>query len=119
MRAASRIARRIAARFVPALQPTVTCGGCGRTKDEAMHMISGPHVYLCDGCVEQGARQLAPRRPAPDGVRCRFCRQLRAKPDVTTVGDVVLCADCLGLMEAILEEAQTTDRQDTSTDSSR
>jgi hypothetical protein len=84
-----------------------------------MHMISGPNVYLCNRCVEQGARQLAPRRPAPDGVRCRFCRQLRAKPDVTTVGDVVLCADCLGLMEAILEEAQTTGRQDTSTDPSR
>ena len=105
MRRASGIARRIAARFVPALRRTVQCSGCGRSKVEVIHMVAGPNVYLCDRCVEQAAQQLAPRRPAPDAIRCRFCRQLRAQDEVTAVGSVILCADCLGLMETILAEA--------------
>jgi hypothetical protein len=110
MRRASGIARRIAARFVPALRRTVQCSGCGRPKDEVTHMVAGPNVYLCDRCVEQAARQPAPRRPAPDAVRCRFCRQLRAKDDVTAIGSVTLCADCLGLIETILVQAAQSSR---------
>lgn len=68
-------------------------------------MLAGPHVYICDGCVEQAARQLSLREPPPAGVRCRFCHQLRAKDAVTAVGSVTVCADCLGLMESILAEA--------------
>lgn len=105
MQRASGIARRIAARFVPALRRSVHCSGCGRSKVEVIHMVAGPNVYLCDRCVEQAAQQLAPRRPALDAVRCRFCRQLRAKDDVTAVRSVIVCADCLGLMETILAEA--------------
>ena len=73
-------------------------------------MVAGPNVYICDGCVEQAARQLSPRQPPPDGIRCRFCRQLRAKDAVTVVGSVTLCADCLGLMGTILAEAAQSSR---------
>ena len=110
MRRASGIARRIAARFVPALRQTVRCGGCGRSKVEVIHMVAGPRVYLCDRCVQQAAQQLTPRRPPPDAVRCRFCRQLRANDQVTGVGMVTLCADCLGLMETIMAEAAQRSR---------
>ena len=103
------IARRIAA-FVPALRRTVNCSACGRAKNEVAHMVAGPNDYLCDRCIGQAAQQLAPRKPAPDAVRCRFCRQLRAKDDVTAVGGVILCADCLGQMEAILVEAAQPSR---------
>ena len=68
-------------------------------------MVAGPHVYLCGGCVEQAARQLSLRQPSPEGVRCRVCRQLRAKDAMTAVGSVTVCADCLGLMESTLAEA--------------
>jgi len=44
-------------------------------------------------------------KPVVDGVRCRFCRSLRATTDVTRAGDVTVCADCLGLMETILARA--------------
>ena len=96
---ASRIARRI-----------VRCNGCRRLKDEVTYMIAGPNVYLCEHCVAQAARQLAPRslaprRLAPDAVRCRFCYQRRATGEVTTVGSVIVCADCLGTMTSILAEA--------------
>jgi hypothetical protein len=47
---------------------------------------------------------------SPDAVRCRFCRQLRAKGEVTVVGSMTLCADCLGLMETIMAEAAQPSR---------
>ena len=104
------LAWRTAARFVPALRHTVRCSACGREKAGVVHMVAGPGVYLCNYCVEQAATQLAARRPPPDAKRCRFCRQLRATGDVTTVGNVLLCADCLGLMETILAEAAQRSR---------
>ena len=69
-------------------------------------MIAGPEVYLCDGCVEQAGRQLSLRQPAREGVGCRFCRQRRATDAVTAVGNVTVCADCLGLVESVLAEAR-------------
>lgn len=101
----SDMADRIAARFPPALRRPVGCSACGRMKAEVTHMVAGTHVYLCDGCVEQAARQLSLRQPPPKDVRCRFCRQLRAKVGVTAVGSVTVCAECLSLMESILAEA--------------
>ena len=106
MRRTSGIARRIAARFVPTLRVSVTCSACGRPKVDVTHMVAGPDVYLCDRCFEQAARQLAPRRPPADAIRCRFCRQLKPKAETTAVGGVILCTDCLGLMEGILAEAK-------------
>jgi hypothetical protein len=110
MKGAPGIAGRIAARFVPGLTRTVNCSACGRSKAEATHMVAGPNVYICDRCVEQAARQLAPRKPAPDAVSCQFCQQSRAKDQVTAVGGVILCADCLGQIETILAEAAQPSR---------
>ena len=90
--------------------PTVHCSCCGRSKVDVSHMISGPNVYLCERCVAQAAWQLAARRPAPDAVRCRFCHQRRATDEVTTVGRVTVCADCLGTMTSILAEATQPSR---------
>lgn len=99
------LARRTMARFIPGANAVVRCSACKRAKSSSLQMISGPNVYFCSDCIERAARQLAPRRPAPDGVRCRFCRQLRPPRDATHVAGVAVCADCLGLMEQILESA--------------
>ena len=88
----------------------VRCNGCGRLKDEVTYMIAGPHDYMCDRCVAQAARQLTPRRPPVDAVRCRFCRQLRSKDEATNVGSATVCVDCLGVMEGILAEAEQASR---------
>jgi hypothetical protein len=80
------------------------CTGCGRPHGD-VRLIAGPGVYLCSQCIADAAERLAPRKPVVDGVRCRFCRNLRATTDVTRVGDVTVCADCLGLMETILARA--------------
>jgi hypothetical protein len=110
MRSKSGIARRIAARFVPALRTTVRCSACARPRADVTQMVAGPNVYLCNRCLERAALQLTPRHPPPDAVRCRFCRQLRATTDVTTVGTVSLCADCLGSIDSILAEATPPSR---------
>ena len=110
MQRASGIVGRIAAHFAPVLRRTVNCGACGRSNVDVTHMVAGPNVYLCDRCIEQAARQLTPRKPAPDAVRCQFCRQHRAKDEVTAVGGVAVCADCLGLMETILAKAAQSSR---------
>jgi len=100
----------------------VRCNGCGRLKDEVTYMIAGPHVYMCDRCVAQAARQLTPRRPLTprqpltpgqpqvDAVRCRFCHLLRSKDEATSVASVNVCVDCLGLMEGVLAEAEQASR---------
>ena len=98
MRQASRVIR------------IVRCSGCGRLGDEVMYMIAGPHVHMCDRCVAQAARQLTPRRPPVDAVRCRFCRQLRSNDEATRVGSATVCVDCLGMMEGILTEAAQASR---------
>jgi ATP-dependent protease Clp ATPase subunit len=98
--------------------PTVHCSCCGGSKVAVNHMIAGPNVYLCEPCVAQAGRQLAPRRLAPrrlsrlapEAIRCRFCHQLRATGEVTTVGSVIVCADCLGTMTSILAEATQPSR---------
>ena len=94
----------------------VRCNGCGRLKDEVTHMIAGPHVYMCDRCVAQAARQLSrrrpltPRQPPVDAVRCRFCHKLRSKDEATSVGSATVCVDCLGVMEGVLAEAEQVSR---------
>ena len=94
----------------------VRCNGCRRLKDEVTYMIAGPHVYMCDRCVAQAARQLTTRRPLTpgrprvDSVRCRICRQLRSKDEATSVGSATVCVDCLGVMEMVVAEAEQASR---------
>lgn len=106
----SKFARQAVVLLKSPLRTPLRCSGCGRAKDGVRRMIAGPSVYFCDVCVEQAAQQLAPRRPASDAVRCRFCLIPRARTDVTSVGNVVVCAECLGYMEVILAEAKTFPR---------
>lgn len=113
MNSFSRIARRAASRFFTRFAGPIRCGGCGREKGGVLRMVAGPNVYFCDQCFERAAHQLAPRRPAPDATRCRFCRLLRPSNEVTTVGSIVVCADCLGMMDVILAEAAQHPRRTT------
>jgi hypothetical protein len=111
MKRTSGIAARIAARFVPTFGRTsVTCTACGRERADVSKMVAGPKLYICDRCIEQASQQLAPRRLPQVGVQCRFCGQLRANEDVTAVGGVTVCADCLSTLQAILLEATQPSR---------
>jgi hypothetical protein len=94
-------ARWTARRFVPGSQQ-LSCSACGQLRSDRIELVAGLSTYLCSECVERGARQLAPRRPPVDGRRCQFCRNLRAPNEVTQVGAVRVCADCLGIMVEML-----------------
>ena len=105
-----RLARRTAAHFIPQLASPVRCSSCHRAKDDVARLVAGPGVYLCDECFAQAAQQLTPRRPPSNALRCQFCRLLRSTDDVTLIGSVAICADCLGLMDVILAEARDASR---------
>jgi hypothetical protein len=107
MQRISTFARRAAARFIPRLAERVGCTVCGHSPREAK-LISGPGVYLCSDCFELAAKQLAPRHIGPDAERCAFCRMFRAPSDVTHLGALTICADCLGTMESVLAEGRQT-----------
>jgi hypothetical protein len=106
----ARIATRAARRFIRALPQRVNCDGCGQPNGPKTRIVSGPGVYMCADCFHRAASQLAPRRAPPNAVRCRFCRQLRSETDVTAVGSVTVCADCLGSMESVHNAAGQTSR---------
>ena len=110
MRRLSRLARWTAARFIPSLRRVAQCSSCARPVDDGVRMIAGPGVYLCADCFALAARQLAPRRPPADAVGCRFCRQGRSPTEVTRVGAVTICADCLGNIEVMLAEGADASR---------
>ena len=105
----SRFARS-AARLVPGLRTVAQCSGCGRAKPEVAQMIAGPGGYVCNECFQKAAQPLAPRHPPADAVRCRFCLQPRARTEVTSVGSLTICADCLGRIDEILVEAAQSSR---------
>jgi hypothetical protein len=102
------IARQTAAHFIPQLAGTVHCGGCGRAKDAVAQLVAGPGVYVCDECFAQAAQRLPPRRPPSNALRCQFCRLLRSPDDITRIGSVDTCADCLGSIDVILADARET-----------
>lgn len=108
----STIARRAAARFIPRFAERAACTVCGKSPGE-VKLISGPGVYFCSDCFGRAAEQLAPRKPGPNAERCRFCLGLRAPTDVTHVGALTICADCLGTMDTILTEARKGPAPDT------
>jgi len=107
----ARLARRTAARFIPGMSATIRCSACQREKDSSIQMIAGPRVYLCSDCFRRAARQLTPRRPTSDAIRCRFCGSLRVPLDITHVESVAVCSDCLGLMDQMLEAVANSPRE--------
>jgi hypothetical protein len=48
----------------------LACSFCRRSEDEVAKLVAGPHVYICDQCVEIASRIMKdvgpqPRRTAP------------------------------------------------------
>ncbi|MGY1595025.1 ClpX C4-type zinc finger protein, partial [Geodermatophilus sp. SYSU D00708] len=49
----------------------LACSFCGKGTDEVAHLVAGPGVYICDGCVRLCSEVLEEveegRAPAPGG----------------------------------------------------
>ncbi len=73
------------------------CSFCGATSDAVGHLIAGPAVYICDGCVRR--REAG----AVVGGRCDFCGRTD-QPGSEQAADQVahICADCLRFCHEVL-----------------
>jgi hypothetical protein len=101
----ARMARRTVTHLLPPSARTVRCSACAEPRDEQNPILSGPGVYLCRKCFDRITTSLAPRRPPVDAVRCHFCRHFRAPSDIGRAGAMAVCADCLGAMAVVFENA--------------
>ncbi len=86
-----------------ATDEAVHCSTCGRTADEAAHLMAGSDAVICDHCVVKVSRNRT-ELLAADDARCSFCNRSHLESrGVWAIGVVRICSHCLdrslGLME--------------------
>lgn len=112
-RGASSRVRALLGHVIPKQAPTgpqpvasdeaVHCSTCGRTAEEATHLMAGSDAVVCDHCVVKVSRNRQELR-ASDDARCSFCSRTHLEASgVWAIGVVRICSHCLdrslGLME--------------------
>jgi hypothetical protein len=89
----------------------MVCTFCGRPPSEVAKLISGPNVFICDGCVARaeeavsgragGALALARGGKAP----CSFCGKRRSSDKAMVIGpESNVCDACVVLCRQILDD---------------
>jgi hypothetical protein len=96
----------------------IRCSFCNISAADTGHLIAGPAVYICDGCVAaartvaataqpaKGPRSVVLRPAQAEDHECTFCS--RAPQHVESMvkgGRGRICGDCLSLCEDILTES--------------
>lgn len=94
------------------------CTFCERPPSEVSKLISGPNVYICDGCVAagegvlvSGARNRAPAVSALKTARtgraeCSFCGKRRSADRTLVIGPTSnVCESCLKVCRQILDDS--------------
>jgi hypothetical protein len=77
--------------------PDRRCSFCGRARVEVKKLVSGPRVYICDGCAAVA--------PGPlEHADCSFCGQKLQRGLRNSDGRVVICTDCLQIVDDIMGE---------------
>jgi ATP-dependent protease Clp ATPase subunit len=94
------------------------CSFCNISATDARHLIAGPAVYICEGCVvaartvadsaspAKGPRQVVLRPAHTEDHECAFCS--KAPQHVESMvkgGRGRICGECLQLCEDIVAEA--------------
>ncbi len=78
------------------------CSFCARGGLEVGHMVSGPGVFICDGCVEGTAAF------APSVASCDFCgRGARQGARVVAAAGTAICERCVALCREIQAEERS------------
>lgn len=80
------------------------CSLCGRTRDQVLDMVVGPHTNVCDSCIT-AAMELA-ARSTDDEVRafpepCSYCRQTVTRTQFAG-RHARICEDCVVMAGEIL-----------------
>lgn len=88
------------------------CTFCEKPPSEVSKLISGPNVYICDGCIalaEQAVRGSAGGSLAlAEGGKaaCSFCGKRRSKERPMVIGPSSnVCDACIGLCRQILDDS--------------
>jgi hypothetical protein len=94
----------------------LACSFCGRSGLDAIHLIAGPNVYICERCVDQAGRLATGDAPSSmhaslsvadqdQTVTCSFCGKRQADGTRMVAGPGArICTECLVLCREIEEE---------------
>jgi DNA-directed RNA polymerase subunit RPC12/RpoP len=99
----SLIIRSVIRRLAPSRE--LRCTACSRERAPGLDFISVRGAYVCTDCVARASSELTPRRPPADAIRCQTCGNFKAQSELTTLGSLRVCADCLGSMQFIADSA--------------
>ena len=91
------------------------CTFCERPPSEVAKLVADPHVYICDGCIQQGERSLGADAAAPGdafplrrgkrATRCSFCSKRRSPARPVVCGcEAAVRAECLALARQIIAD---------------
>ena len=112
----------------------LACTFCGKRQDQVKRLISGPGVYICEGCAELARGVIGTGRAAETGLgliravpeeetreRCSFCGKYRGQcaglaampidTDGKAAGHAAICAECLALCAEIIAEGPAVKRR--------
>jgi hypothetical protein len=110
--------RRSGGRKRPPDPNLLHCSFCGKGKPEVGHLIAGPGVYVCEGCVDLADQAITPVEPAAAPLsamsvlgndvatgRCSFCGKRGDQVvGLAAVADVMICNECVALCREIIAE---------------
>jgi hypothetical protein len=98
----------------------LACSFCGRSGLDAVHLVAGPNVYICERCVNQAGR-LADHDDSRASqtslsvvdqdhtVTCSFCGKRQGEGTRLIAGPGArICTECLVLCREIEDEERTT-----------
>jgi hypothetical protein len=101
------LARQILRALVPWARKPLRCTGCGRTREEVAHLVSGPDVYICESCTREAATRLETDLPLkPFTRRCSFCGKIAHIAPLGIDAGHAVCGECTALIVEIIGEAR-------------
>lgn len=86
----------------------VHCSTCGRTSEEATHLMAGTDAVICDVCVGDVSRARQAHR-ADDDADCSFCGQTHLEArGLYTYNGIEICSRCLELSLGLMEREEVS-----------
>ncbi|MBV9278694.1 MAG: hypothetical protein JOZ41_01305 [Chloroflexi bacterium] len=98
----------------------LACSFCGRSGLDAIHLVTGPNVCICERCIDEASRLAAQDAGEPAhaslnvvdqhrSASCSFCGKQRAVVDRLIAGPTArICSACLALCREIEDEERAT-----------
>jgi hypothetical protein len=96
------------------------CSFCTRSGVDVAHLVAGPTVFICDGCIQDATRLTVEPDPEPgyaeltlvpgdqEDATCDFCGKQRIDVDyLISSPDVSICTECLTICREIHHDEGT------------